>query len=104
MFIEPTIIKTLSGFSGYIWLDTKTVLKKTLGSHSTTSQRFQRFSVFVLRFRGLSEVACHDGTEVSVSGLKIGRQTSLQYNTIQIKFDYTLKSVLRRIASVEATQ
>ena len=26
------------------------------------------------------------------------------YNTIQIKFDYTLKSVLRRIASVEATQ
>ena len=28
MFIEPTITWVPSGFSGYIWLDTKTVLKK----------------------------------------------------------------------------
>ena len=28
MFIEPTITWVLSGFSGYIWLDTKIVLKK----------------------------------------------------------------------------
>ena len=27
MFIEPTITWVSSGFSGYIWLDTKTVLK-----------------------------------------------------------------------------
>ena len=27
MFIEPTITWVLSGFSGYIWLDTKIVLK-----------------------------------------------------------------------------
>ena len=29
MFIEPTITWVPSGFSGYIWLDTKIVLKKT---------------------------------------------------------------------------
>ena len=29
MFIEPTIIWVPSGFSGYIWPDTKIVLKKT---------------------------------------------------------------------------
>ena len=28
MFIEPTITRVPSGFSGYIWLDTKIVLKK----------------------------------------------------------------------------
>ena len=28
MFIEPTITRVRSGFSGYIWLDTKIVLKK----------------------------------------------------------------------------
>ena len=28
MFIEPTIARVPSGFSGYIWLDTKIVLKK----------------------------------------------------------------------------
>ena len=28
MFIEPTITWVSSGFSGYIWLDTKIVLKK----------------------------------------------------------------------------
>ena len=28
MFIEPTITRVSSGFSGYIWLDTKIVLKK----------------------------------------------------------------------------
>ena len=28
MFIEPTITWVPSGFSGYIWLDTKNVLKK----------------------------------------------------------------------------
>ena len=27
MFIEPTITRVPSGFSGYIWLDTKIVLK-----------------------------------------------------------------------------
>ena len=28
MFIEPLIIQVPTGFSGYIWLDTKIVLKK----------------------------------------------------------------------------
>ena len=28
MFIEPMITRVLSGFSGYIWLETKIVLKK----------------------------------------------------------------------------
>ena len=28
MFIEPTITRVPSGFSGYIWLDTKIVFKK----------------------------------------------------------------------------
>ena len=28
MFIEPTITWVPSGFSGYIWLDTKNVFKK----------------------------------------------------------------------------
>ena len=28
MVIEPTITRVSSGFSGYIWLDTKIVLKK----------------------------------------------------------------------------
>ena len=28
MFIEPMITRVPSGFSGYIWLDTKIVLKK----------------------------------------------------------------------------
>ena len=37
MFIEPTITWILSGFSGYIWLDTKIVLKKMcLDKISTT--------------------------------------------------------------------
>ena len=31
MFIKPTITWVPSGFSGYIWLDTKIVLKKLLG-------------------------------------------------------------------------
>ena len=31
-FIEPTITWVPSGFSGYIWLDTKIVLKKKPGS------------------------------------------------------------------------
>ena len=30
MFIEPTITRVPSGFSGYIWLDTKIVFKKIL--------------------------------------------------------------------------
>ena len=30
MFIEPTITWFPSGFSGYIWLDTKIVLKKNI--------------------------------------------------------------------------
>ena len=30
MFIEPTITWVPSGFSGYIWLDTKVVFKKIL--------------------------------------------------------------------------
>ena len=30
MFIEPTITLVPSGFTGYIWLDTKIVLKKKL--------------------------------------------------------------------------
>ena len=30
MFIEPTITWVSSGFSGYRWLDTKIVLKKSL--------------------------------------------------------------------------
>ena len=30
LFIEPTITKVPSGFSGYIWLDTKIVLNKKL--------------------------------------------------------------------------
>ena len=30
MFIEPTITWVSSGFSGYIWLDTKIVLKKKI--------------------------------------------------------------------------
>ena len=29
MFIEPTITWVPSGFTGYIWLDTKIVLKKS---------------------------------------------------------------------------
>ena len=36
MFIEPTITWVPSGFSGYIWLDTKIVLNKDL-------QGFERF-------------------------------------------------------------
>ena len=32
MFMEPTITWVPSGFSGYIWLDTKIVLKKLYGS------------------------------------------------------------------------
>ena len=32
MFIEPTITWVPSGFSGYIWLDTKIVLKKRQGA------------------------------------------------------------------------
>ena len=38
MFIEPTITWVLSGFSGYIWLNTKIVLKITVDS------RFTRFN------------------------------------------------------------
>ena len=30
MFIKPTITWVPSGFSGYIWLDTKIVLKKKI--------------------------------------------------------------------------
>ena len=30
MYIEPTISRVLSGFSGYIWLDTKIVLKQII--------------------------------------------------------------------------
>ena len=30
MFIEPTITWVPSGFTGYIWLDTKIVLKKII--------------------------------------------------------------------------
>ena len=30
MFIEPTITWVPSGFSGYIWLDTKIVFRKTV--------------------------------------------------------------------------
>ena len=33
MFIEPTITRVLLGFSGYIWLDTKIVLKKCLNTN-----------------------------------------------------------------------
>ena len=32
MFIEPTITWVPSGFSGYIWLDTKIVFKKNFDS------------------------------------------------------------------------
>ena len=32
MFIEPTITWVSSGFSGYIWLDTRIVLKKGVQS------------------------------------------------------------------------
>ena len=35
MFIEPTITWVPSGFSGYIWLDTKIVLKKSYIKNST---------------------------------------------------------------------
>ena len=34
MFIEPTITRVPSGFSGYIWLDTKIVLKKSIDCES----------------------------------------------------------------------
>ena len=33
MFIEPTITWVLSGFSWYIWLDTKIVLKKVVSGY-----------------------------------------------------------------------
>ena len=36
MFIEPTITWVPSGFSGYIWLGTKIVLKKQLDHHCAT--------------------------------------------------------------------
>ena len=32
MFIEPTITWVPSGFSGYIWLDTKIVFKKNVST------------------------------------------------------------------------
>ena len=37
MFIEPTITWVPSGFSGYIWLDTKVVFKKIRRSNQTSS-------------------------------------------------------------------
>ena len=43
MFIEPTITWVPSGFSGYIWLDTKIVLKKKNGK-----PLFRQFLVFAI--------------------------------------------------------
>ena len=37
MFIELTITRVPSGFSGYKWLDTKIVLKKNVVKHSNIS-------------------------------------------------------------------
>ena len=48
MFIEPTITWVPSGFSGYIWLDTKIVLKKKKKKKSNTI--FVRFSLHTVRF------------------------------------------------------
>ena len=36
MLIGPTITWVLSGFSGYIWLDTKIVLKNVFSFHPKT--------------------------------------------------------------------
>ena len=41
MFIEPTITWVPSGFSGYIWLDTKIVLKTY---HVTSNSKVNRYS------------------------------------------------------------
>ena len=46
VFIEPTITRVPSGFSGYIWLDTKIVLKKICKQfYSTTNEQGPCFSV-----------------------------------------------------------
>ena len=49
MFIEPTITWVPTGFSGYIWLDTKIALKKNISETG-----------FVVLFRFLSTFSrCH---------------------------------------------
>ena len=44
MFIEPTITWVPSGFSGYIWLDTKIVLKEMLDKDSLSCFSLEFFS------------------------------------------------------------
>ena len=49
MFIEPTITWVPSGFSGYIWLDTKIVLKKIGGTGMTIHRKI--IKIFILEYR-----------------------------------------------------
>ena len=55
MFIEPTITWLLLGFSGYIWLDTKIVLKKcvTLVCIAHFSQLYQFSQMSALSYSNL---------------------------------------------------
>ena len=53
MFIEPTITWIPSGFSGYIWLDTKIVLKRKKGTDNLPANRTQ-YSNSLDRTRHLS--------------------------------------------------
>ena len=47
MFIEPTITWVFSGISGYMWLDTKIVLKKDI-SHNRLHQMKAREEIILI--------------------------------------------------------
>ena len=51
MFIEPTITWVPSGFSGYIWLDTEIVFKKTCTHPKHTVLAHQTYYTFVWKLR-----------------------------------------------------
>ena len=63
MFIEPMITWVLSGFSAYIWLDTKIVLKKLAALYITSMADMLIFEFFPLDI---------NSTKIPRKKLKIG--------------------------------
>ena len=78
MFIEPTIAWVLLGFSGYIWLDKKIVLKYNTCAIEITSR-------LVLMYKNYNEIGLHSAHNYVFSSLFRSEQTARMTTTDHIQ-------------------
>ena len=102
MFIEPTITWVPSGFSGYIWLDTKIVLKKILcklkkESKSITNYTLENYLInesLFDRFTGLEKSRVKKICLTRIGPQVVNKKTTVRLMKMRIEMQFVLDEII----------